>query len=158
MKSIALFAIILFFSSCASDSRIQDHRSLGCESGQDIDIMAGLNKDGVNEYATGEDRFEVLINVANNSHAEQTVKVVRIEQVGTDRTRYQIDPVARTYDQLIGEGKDYTFHLPVTGRVRGFTDPPARLDEMTSAVHLAVSVSLANGDSYRCVFDVGSIR
>jgi hypothetical protein len=157
MKSVALLAILLV-ASCASDSQIRDHRSLGCESGQDIDLMVGLSKDDVSEYSTGDDRFEVLVNVSNNSHEELTVTAVRIEQTGPDRSRYQVDPVARRLDHLLPAGKEHTFHLPATGRIRGVTDLRSSLDEQATGVHLAVTVNLANGDSYRCEFDVGSVR
>lgn len=155
MKSIAFFAIALVLAACASsDSDIIDSRSLGCESGQDVSIMAGLDNGTLREDGT-DNRFELVVEVSNNSHGEVTVTAIRAEQVNRDTSRYRVDSGYRKYDQLIPEGKDFAFQLPMSGRMQ-FVDPSTMSRDSGNPVEIAVTVTLSNGDSYRCPFVFGT--
>ncbi len=148
MKASALFAILLL-TACSSSMDMADSQSFNCDQGQDIEVRAGLDR-RIGEGAFGE-QFEMLVEIANNSHEDVTVTSIRVEQMSSDSAAYRFDNSYRKFDQLIEEGKDHTFHLPMTGRAR-------KLESVRSSLELVVHVLLANGDSYRCSFDVGSGR
>ena len=157
MKFIALFAIA-FLAACASSSTdIIDSRSFLCGPGQDIDIMAGLDKSSVENRM--DDRVQLLVNVSNNSHQELTVKSIRAEQLRQDVARVLIDAGTRQFNQVVPEGKDQTFEMPLLARLNTVTsqDPRRERENRDRGIELAVTVLLSNGDSYRCQFDVGSI-
>lgn len=158
MKFIALFAIAFLVSCASSSTDIIDSRSLQCGPGQDIDIMAGMDKSSVENRM--DDRVQLLVNVSNNSHQELTVMSIRAEQVRTDETRVLIDAGTRQFNQVLPEGKEHTFELPLFARLRELTERD-RLRERENrdrGIEMVVTVQLSNGDSYRCAFDVGPIR
>lgn len=149
MKTAALLALVLL-TACSSSMDMIDAQSFDCNQGQDIEVRAGLDR-RIGEGAFGE-QFEMLVEIANNSHEDVTVTSIRVEQVSSERAQYRFDNSYRKFDQLIEEGKDKTFHLPMSGR------PLRNMGSVTSSqpLELVVHVLLANGDSYRCSFDVGS--
>ena len=153
MKVIAAVALVLLVS-CSSSTDLIDQRNLDCESGHDVSIAAGLDAPLLHEDGR-EDRFKVLVEVSNNSHEDVIVKSVRVDQRTDESTTYMVDRGYGQYDQVIAPGKDYTFELPVSGRSARRSS--RSLNEPT-AIELGVSVILANGDHYRCFFDVGSSR
>lgn len=148
----ALFAILLLTGCGSSSMDMVDAQSFNCDQGQDIEVRAGLDR-RLGEGAFGE-QFEMLVEIANNSHEDVTVTSVRVAQLRSDNALYRFDNSYRKFDQLIEEGKDHVFHLPMTARALRDTG------RVTSSqpLELAVYVLLANGDSYRCSFDVGSGR
>ena len=152
MKLIAPFAIA-FLVSCSSATDVIDKRFLDCSPGQDISIMAGFDKPP-GETVGVDDRFELLVSVSNNSNGEITVTSIRGEQSHTDTARYRIENTFRRFDQVIEEGKDHTFRLPMSGRPV-YRDPSVREVGSSSGLQMIVSVSLSNGDSYRCAFEMG---
>lgn len=153
MKALALSAIVLF-AACSSATDVIDERTLPCDSGQDISVMAGVN--GTLRGDLGrDDRFELLVEVSNNSHEDLYVRLIRVQQLSADDALYQIDGASQRFDQLVEEGKDHTFRLPLTGRLRTSSTRSISGDR---GIELAVTVGLTNGDSYRCVFDVGNPR
>jgi hypothetical protein len=151
MKATALFAI-LFLTACGSSMDVIDAEAFNCDQGQDIEVRAGLDR-RIGEGAFGE-QFEMLVEIANNSHEDVTVTSVRVEQTSSENAPYRFDNSYRKFDQLIEEGKDHVFHLPMTARALRSTGSVTSSQPLELAVH----VLLANGDSYRCSFDVGSGR
>lgn len=128
-----------------------DSQSFDCGQGQDIEVRAGLDR-RIGEGAFGE-QFEMLVEIANNSHEDVTVTSVRVEQLSSHNAAYRFENSYRKFDQLIEEGKDHTFHLPMSGRaVRNVGDGVTS----SQGLELVVHVLLANGDSYRCSFDVSA--
>ena len=151
MKLVALFAIAL--AAACSSSDLIDKRTLDCDSGQDIEVRVGI--DG-STYVEGRDaRFDVLVEVANNSHEEVTVDFIRIEQPSDTGARYRIESSYRKFGQLIEEGKDHTFALPTTGQPLTL-DP--RVIRSPGGTEIYVNVALTNGDLYRCAFSLDAPR
>lgn len=155
MKLIALLAIACLVS-CASSTDVIDERFLDCSSGQDISVMAGFDQPVGGENAAVDDRFELLVQVSNNSNGDLTVTSIRAEQSHTDSAQYRVDNAFRRFDQVVEEGKDHTFHLPMMGRAV-YRDPRTRaVGSSTGGLQLIVTVALSNGDSYRCAFEMSA--
>jgi hypothetical protein len=151
-KTAALLALVLS-TACSSGMDMADTQSFDCNQGQDIEVRAGLDR-RIGEGSFGE-QFEMLVEIANNSHEDVTVTSIRVEQMAdSQNAQYRFDTSYRKFDELVEEGKDETFHLPMTGRAL------RNMGSVTSSqpLVLVVHVLLANGDSYRCSFDVGSGR
>lgn len=154
MKCLAPFALVLL-AACASSTDVIDNQIMNCDSGQDIEVRAGIGGDRTRLSMDGtEDQFEILVEVANNSHEDLTVKSVKIDQHTPDVADYRIDSSWRKFDQLIEEGKDHTFRLPTRGRAQR----QAMRDLTGQGIELDVTVALTNGDSYRCQFVVAAPR
>jgi hypothetical protein len=149
MKTIALLTIAFLFS-CASSDGIIDERVRDCDSGGDISLIAGFDNlpagQGVND-----DRFDLLLEISNNSHGEVTVTAIRVEQQHANTAAYRIDPAGKKFDDVIEEGKDKTFRLPLVGR-RVLSQDRSSSVLGSNGLELVVTVTLSNGDSYRCLF------
>jgi hypothetical protein len=154
MKLIALFAIAFLVSCASSPTDVIDERFLDCSPGQDISIMAGFDQPVGGENVDIDDRFDLLVQVSNNSHGEVTVATIRAEQSHTDSARYRIQSSFRRFDQVVEEGKDHTFHLPMTGRMVAGDPRMRELGRSSGGLQMVVTVALSNGDSYRCSFEM----
>ena len=153
MKIIASLAIALLLS-CASATDVIDQQHLGCDPGQDISIMAGVDAPGLHMDGT-RDQFDAIVEISNNSHEEVTVKTIRVEQVANDSSPYLVETGYGKYDQVIPAGKDHTFKVQLRGRA---AQNATRALRSQPGLEIAVNVALTNGDSYLCRFDVASSR
>lgn len=142
----AFTLLLLLLTACASSTDIIDERVLPCGSGQDIEVRAGFD-DGMLHGEVG-GQMKYLVEVANNSHHDVTVKSIRIDPQ-SERVP-GIERAYRQYDQLIAEGEDHVFELPSSEVLNWRSD----LDRRTALQRLefVVVVSLSDGDSYRCRF------
>jgi hypothetical protein len=150
MRAAALFSLLLV--ACSSNMGFEDERLLQCDSGQDIELRAGLQAPRGMINSMG-DRVTMLLEVSNNSHQEIVVKTIRVEQERSSQTDYRVDPVTENFDRAIPENEDYTFELSMTGY--GSVDRSGRRAS-GGALTFAATVHLANGDTYRCSFAVPS--
>ena len=154
MKRIASAAALTLLLSCATSDGVIDQRTLECTSGQDVSIDAGFDgRIGTMEGA--DDRFDLVVEVSNNSHEEVTVSYIRADQMDRRNARYAVDRSYRKFDQVIEEGKDHAFRLPMTGRALRYDPNQVSFGQ---APELAVTVALSNGDSYRCFFSIPASR
>lgn len=148
MKTTALVCLLLL-AACASPTAVMDQRQLQCGPGQDVEIRAGIADPATAREQNAE--YMILVEVANNSHEDVTVKSVGIDpEQRDDRRPVPFERVHRAYDQLIPEGTEHVFKIPAppaSMRMRG----PYELS-VSEAVEFFVTVSLSNGDSYRCRF------
>lgn len=149
MKAFA-FALLLLAASCRSAIDL-DERTLGCESGQDLSIMAGLDGQALREGSL-DNRLHYVVEVSNNSHNDVTVTVVRVDQPNVEGARYRLESGYLKADQLIEEGEAHTFRLPTT--VRSIGQSPRTVISSSQGIEMVVTVGLSNGDSYRCEFAV----
>ena len=147
----AFTLLLLLLTACASSTDIIDERVLPCGSGQDIEVRAGFD-DGMLHGEVG-GQMKYLVEVANNSHHDVTVKSIRIDPQSTSVPG--IERAYRQYDQLIAEGEDHVFELPSSVVLSWRSD----LDRRTALQRLefVVVVSMSDGDSYRCRF-VAEVR
>jgi hypothetical protein len=152
MKTLLILALTLA-AACSSSNDLIDKQFFNCASGQDISVAAGLDS-AVNTEDAFDDRFAILVEVSNNSHADVTVESIRVEQIASSSARYLFDRAYRTYDQVIEPGKDHLFELATNGRMA------ARSSDVRSAAPLGldVFVTLSNGSRYRCGFSVQPSR
>jgi hypothetical protein len=153
MKTIALCSILLF-AACSSSDGLIDKRSLECGPGAAIEIEAGLDSPRVRGTELRDDNITLLVEVTNNSHEDITVRNIYAEQLSTQDANYLLDRGHLAPNATLSEDDSRTFKLPVSGRpVPNFDPRRARGgDELV----LALTVELANGDSYRCRFSVPS--
>ncbi|HEY0143915.1 MAG TPA: hypothetical protein VGF48_23710 [Thermoanaerobaculia bacterium] len=150
MKLIALIAV--FATACSSGSGLIDQRTMNCGSGQDVDIVAGMQQSGQRGRDFGGDRAVLVVNVANNTHGEVTITNVSADQITDSQTTYVYDRANLNPDATLAEGEEKTFELPMTGR--RFENPDLRREEAirreSQPVILALRVTLSNGDAYVC--------
>lgn len=144
-----LLTLALLAVSCRSATDVIDSRVLGCESGGDLMIRAGLHGLGTGGERL-DDRLTMFIEVSNNARHEIFVKQIRIEQPDANARGYRLDSLLQNVDRTIAEDDDYTFELPMTGRgVRSLNDPV-----MDGHLAVVMSLYLGNGDVYRCPLQV----
>lgn len=139
--------LLLLLAACASPTAVIDTRSFRCGPGQDIEVRAGLD-DGtaLREVAR---ELTYLVEVANNSHRDLTVRSVRVAPSG-EESATGLAAVSKVFDQLIPEGEDHVFEIPASAS----WNPTSAFDRRIRGerLELAVTVALTNGDSYRCSF------
>lgn len=152
MKSIALVFSVLLLTACSSGSGLIDQRTMDCGSGQDIDIVAGIQQAGSRGREFGGDRAVMVVNVANNTHGEVTISNISADQITDAHTVYVYDRANLNPDATLAEGEEKTFELPMTGR--RFSNPDLRDQDELRREHqpilMALRVTLTNGDSYVC--------
>lgn len=148
MKPIALLPICLVLFACASSDDVSGGRTLDCRSGQALEVRAGIDQEAFDQGRNISGTIEFLVEVANNSHEDVTVKTLTIRPISLQRAAFQ--NVTRTVNQEIPEGTEHLFELPaptfsrLPGRDQNF-DP--------DAFDFSVFLSLTNGDSYLCHFE-----
>jgi hypothetical protein len=165
MKSALLCSMLLVLSACAtSGSKLITEQTLGCDQGQDLDILAGLQLPSKSDSrGVGEDRAVLLVNVANNSNHDIYITRITSEQLpGTGTSTYVLDRGYGKFDELIEPGKEHDFEVPMTGRAARFQpqqpglrgEPPQRMTTGDEGLLLAVKVTTSTCDSYLCRFVV----
>lgn len=153
MKTLVLLCAAAFLAACASSDGMVADRVLDCSSGQDLMVRVGANRPQTlgGESSPLGDQFEMLVELSNNSHRDILVDHVRVEQYysGMDRPAYQLESGYKKVDQVIDEGKDITVEIPMNGRWMQQTGARSVIPDR---LELLVTVGLAEGDAYRCVF------
>ena len=151
MKFTALLPALLVLAACASPTAVIDKRNFNCgEGGHEVSIAAGFEDPRVSESL--EERA-FLVEVANNAHEEITVTTVRVEPSSKNHIRY--DTAVTSKDVVIAEGEAHVFRMPA--RVPLVPQPQMDRSETRyprQLLEFSVTVSLTNGDDYRCGFVV----
>lgn len=151
MKTLALISMLLLLGACASPTAIVEG-NFDCSPGQDLEIRAGLSDPSRMGEQTGQYLF--LVEVANNSSGDLTVKSIRVDP--RDRSRaagdIPLQSAGKSYDETIAEGSEHVFELPATGF--GSWSRSAGSQVSRVPLEFVVTVNLTNGDSYRCPFGV----
>lgn len=154
MRRRSLLATLLLLAGCASSDGLIDKRVLDCGPGQDVTIGVAMNTPRIGLEGP-DDRLTTMIEVSNNSHEDIVVNAIRVEASDPSRrSRYTVDRSYRKFDKTVAAGDAETFELPTTGRAVMQPDTVA----YENTLQLLVSVYLANGDQYRCGFDVPAPR
>lgn len=126
-----------------------------CSPGQDLEIRAGLGDPKSGERMG----YVFLVEVANNSNEELTVKRVRVDTRESEASRRQgaaPQGAGKTFDQTIAPGTEHVFELPATSPA---TMTPGVGDVVVPReFELVATVMLTNGEQYRCSFAVHGRR
>ena len=151
MRTSALVSFVFFAACASSNGGFIDQQTFDCGPGQLVTIQAGL--DSSNPHMEGmDDQHTLAVLVGNNSAQDIVVKFVRVEQMSSAVVTYRIDANYRSVNQTIAEGDSGEVKIPLTGRsIRPEVDASSRLPEDVS---LSVTVGLASGDQYHCVFSI----
>ncbi|HVE70124.1 MAG TPA: hypothetical protein VNI54_02055 [Thermoanaerobaculia bacterium] len=151
MKTTALLPALLLLAACASPTAVIDKRNFNCgEDGHEVGIAAGFEDPRRTEHL-GEPAF--LVEVGNNSHDEITVDKVWVQPSNKNQTR--IDTAVETEDVVIAEGEAHLYRMPARSPL--YAEPeidPTKIRYRRDLLEFSVTVSLTNGDDYRCGFVV----
>lgn len=152
MKTLA-FSALLLAAACASPTAVI-RNNFDCSPGQDLEIRAGMGDPRRSGEQIGQYMF--LVEVANNSSQELTVKRITVEADPSARRsgrELAIERAQKTFNETIPEGTEHVFELPATSFGSGVG---RTLEEQTmpGAIEFVVTVELTNGDLYRCPFSV----
>ena len=151
----ALPLLLALLVSCASSDGFVDKRVNQCGPGQPVEMQVGL-QGGSNRSERMDDRLTLMVEVANNSADELTVKYIRVDPMAMDAQAgaYELQNAYKEVGETIASGDDQLFEIPVTGRMR--TLDMQNRQRVSGAVDLAVTVGLEDGSSYRCRFRVAA--
>lgn len=148
MKSIvAIAALLLLLTSCASNDGFVDQEVDTCQSGDELELQAGMGQASM--FADG--RATVVIEVSNNSSNDVTVSQVRVDPQSPDPQRFEVMGGTVTTPQDIKQGESHTFEVPITVRIKDQAAAP-RQRGYAIALEAAVSVKTTSGISSRCRF------
>lgn len=149
----SLFLAIVLVAGCASKDGFIDQQQFNCEPGQIVSILAGLDDPvGTRMEGVMDDQHTLRVLVGNNSQEDMVVSVIRAEQIVDQTDMYRFSNGYRAVNETIPEGKEAEFRIPMTGRTiqPEFGDPRGA----NRPVSLAVTVAFANGDQYRCRYEI----
>ena len=147
----SVLLLLLLAADCASKDGFIDERVFDCEAGQLVTVQAGLDVPGARMEGM-DDQHTLVVTVGNNGPQEITVKAIRADQMPDALARYRFNSGYRNFDQVIPEGDDAEFRIPMAGRpVQPEVDSTGRSHQN---VQFDVLVLLANGDQYRCRFEI----
>ena len=150
MKTIALLSISLLLLACASSDDFTGGRLLDCKSGEALEVRAGIDQESFERGGMGRGEILFLIEVANNSHEDVTVKSIGVSPRRTQNAPFE--NVTRAVNQDIAEGSEHLFKLPTTAFSRALPEPDSR-SRGGENYEFSVHVNLTNGDSYVCHFE-----
>ena len=150
-RTLVLF---LLLAGCASRDGFIDERIRDCSAGQELSIDLRLNMPKVMTERSGDD-LTVVVVIGNNSTRAVEVKSIRVEPGFTAQERYALDNSFREFHQVIEAGDDEEFELPVRGQA-GMRETRQR--RVHDAIEIILSVYMADGDTYRCSYDVQAPR
>jgi hypothetical protein len=148
LRLLALSSVLALLAGCASSAAIPND-AMQCGPGQDLEIRAGL---GDPKTSDNFGQYVFLVEVANNSHEDVTVKRVRVDPRPTERygTRSRaLNGGSQKYDQTIVQGTEHVFELASSASMMA---PDLRDVVQPGEYELMVTVELTNGESYRCPF------
>lgn len=145
-----MLVLFLLIAGCASRDGLIDERTRDCSSGQEVSIDLHLNAPTVMTENTT-DNLTMLVTIGNNSTRDIEVKAIRVEPGFMAQEVYSLSSSYGEYNQVIIPGDDEEFKLPVLGKAG--TRPTDRRSG-SKTMEIAVSVYMADGDKFRCVFDV----
>ncbi|MEO8382607.1 MAG: hypothetical protein ABI779_23310 [Acidobacteriota bacterium] len=154
MKTIVLSSILLLFAAACASSDGVIQNAFDCSPGQDLEIRATLDDPSRSGEQIGQ--YVFLVEVANNSHGELTVKSVRVdpdESARRVRGSLALERAQKEFNETIAEGTEHVFELPATSM--GSAMQPLQNQVAPGPIEFVVTVVLTNGDSYRCPFAVG---
>ena len=158
MKRIAFAALVLLAVSCASSDSLGDlgeKRALPCEHGP-IEVRVGMSGFGIGgAREVMDDRLTLSVEVANNSREDVVVKAIRTEQTHVENAPYRFGDGYATFNETIAENGQHVFEVPLSGRAV-MQDP--NVQNLSNDLGVAVSVYLASGETYRCVFRIPGRR
>lgn len=146
--------LLLLFAGCASRDGFVDERIRDCAAGQELSIDLHLNMPKMMTERSGDD-LTVVVSIANNSTRDVEVKSIRVEPGFTAQERYALESSFSEFHQVIEAGDDEQFELPVRGQA-GTRDNLRRTGN--DAIEIVLSVYMADGDTYRCSYDVPAPR
>jgi hypothetical protein len=142
--------LLLLSAACASNDGFVSDDVKECGPGSLVTIEAGWDAQSMGRGDRGEDRLTMVVQVANNSSEDITVKFVRVDPMMLDRdSAYELEGGARDVNKLIAEGDDATFEIPMMSRRRMQNRAPG---VMASEVDVVATVVLESKDAYRCRF------
>ena len=147
LRAAALFVVLL---GCSSGGGVI-HPTMEGGAGAPIEIQVSARMGS--QPAFGDmgqmQPIVVVVEVSNNSDADVVVEQIAIVPSASGNGAYRLDPITRSYKELIEPGKEHDFELPTEGRqVR-----PLNPDE-SSTVAVRVAVQLQSGDQYVNDFEV----
>jgi len=156
MKRLAPLALAIFFAACAATPKDQfgipvDNVINDCQH-QGVEITVGLAGMGT----TGEDKNDQLtfiVNVANDSRKDITVRNIRVDPHNTETISYRLDPTYRKFNVTIPENDEHDFELPISGHGMRMDRQGTRFGE-SNEVPVIVSVQLESGDVYQCRYGI----
>jgi hypothetical protein len=152
MKRALTLLSLCLFAACASKDGFIDNDVSNCGPGSEIGIRAGWDTQGsTNEM--GRNRLTMLVEVANNSDEEITVKRIYVEPaVMQDDSPYEFERGAADPMKVIAEGDASTFDIAMAA-TRRYVDGRNRIST-SSGAEMTVTVLLEPEQTYRCRFRV----
>jgi len=154
MKKLALLPVLLLTLACSSATKLSDDRVFDCSPGQDLEVNAGLEAVGNRAVLQPGEEAAFLVEVANNSHEDVTIASIRIDPSTMSKTTVEIEPTFSAVNYELAQGKDHLFRFPTRVRTTPLTEPQPQARSFTSSASLRVTLTLTNGDAYRCSFSM----
>ncbi|HEV7765472.1 MAG TPA: hypothetical protein VGQ76_10755 [Thermoanaerobaculia bacterium] len=150
-RALLLLPMLLLIAACASNDGFVDNSSQGCAPGSPIGIEAGWgDSTGANEMG-GTRNLTMLVRVSNNSDEDITVKTIRADPMMMERDgHYELERGVRDANEVIAEGKDSTFELPMRLSRRNLSERGGGV--RASGVDVNVTVLVEPNVSHRCRF------
>lgn len=156
MKQALTLLSLIFIAGCASKDGFIENTSQNCGPGSEIGIRAGWDPQGSStEVRNGTNRMTMVVEVANNSDHEITVKRIYVDPLAMhdDASPYEIERGAADPMKVIAEGDASTFEIPMFAKRRQI-DLRRNVISTTSGAEMAVTVLLEPEQTYRCRFRV----
>ena len=151
MKRALTLLSLCLFAACASKDGFIDNPVSNCGPGSEIGIRAGWDSQSTAEL--GRSRLTMLVEIANNSNREITVKRIYVDPpMNQEDSPYEFERGAADPMKVIAEGDASTFDIHMAA-TRKFRENRNRIST-TSGVEMAVTVLLEPEQTYRCRFRV----
>jgi hypothetical protein len=151
---LAVIPLLLFLlAGCASSGGYAEPALNNCADSSELSVEAYLNLPKIMMEQTS-DALTMVVELGNNSNHDIEVKSIRVEPGRTAQHRYSFESGFITVNEVLKDGEDKRYEIPIRGTA-GFRETQMPLD---SKIEVVLTVSLADGTTYRCQYDVEAPR
>jgi len=148
-RALTLLSLSLLAACASNDGFIENNKR--CGPGDEVGIEAGWGTPG-SAMERNSNQLTLLVRVFNNSNGEIRVKRVYADPMTMERdSPYEVERGSLDPNQVIAEGDEATFEVPMIGRRRLDARAGTRANP---SVDLSVTVLLEPDQSYRCRFEL----
>ena len=146
-------AILIFLAGCASSDGYPSPALNNCADRSELSVDAYLNLPKIMMERT-RDELTMVVALGNNTDRDIDVKSIRVEPGRTAQQRYALESGFITVNETLKSNEDKQYEIPMRGAA-GMREDSTPMD---NRIEVVLTISLGDGTTYRCQYDVEAPR
>ena len=146
-------ALLIFLAGCASNGGYAEPQLNNCADRSELSVDAYLNLPKIMMEGT-RDELTMVVGLGNNTDRDIEVKSIRVEPGRTAQQRYALESGFITVNETLKSNEDKQYEIPMRGAA-GLREDRTPTD---NRIEIVLTISLGDGTTYRCQYDVEAPR